>query len=40
MKELEGFVYKPTYLIELYSFLKGKSEESEIHAAPFPAGSA
>lgn len=40
MKELEGLVYKPTYLIEPYSFLKDRSEESEIHAAPVSAGTA
>lgn len=40
MKELEGLVYKPTYLIEPYSFLKDKSEESESHAAPVSSGSA
>lgn len=40
MKELEGLVYKLTYLIEPYFFLKDRSEESEIHAAPVPAGSA
>lgn len=40
MKELEGLVYKLTYLIEPYSFLKGRREESEIHAAPVSAGRA
>ncbi|XP_009871152.1 PREDICTED: syntaxin-binding protein 6, partial [Apaloderma vittatum] len=39
MKELEGIVYKLTYLIGPCSFLKGRSEESEIHAAPVSAGS-
>lgn len=34
MKELEVLVYKLTYLIEPYSFLKDRHEESEIQAAP------
>lgn len=40
MKDLEGLVYKFTCLVDLSSFLKSSSEESEIHAASVPAGSA